>query len=113
MRTATDTYIKKALLVTLILSGRVCFSQIAIEQIELSGHALELTKQKVNYDPSYFSIDYPNGDIPNDKGVCTDVIIRAYRKIGIDLQKEVHEDMKANFSAYPKSLGSYINRQKY
>ncbi len=105
MRTATDTYIKKALLVTLILSGRVCFSQIAIEQIELSGHALELTKQKVNYDPSYFSIDYPNGDVPNDKGVCTDVIIRAYRKIGIDLQKEVHEDMKANFSAYPKIWG--------
>ena len=67
--------------------------------------ALELTKQKVTYDPSYFSLKYPNGDIPIDKGVCTDVIIRAYRLVGIDLQKEVHEDMKANFSKYPKIWG--------
>jgi len=68
----------------------------------LSNAALELTKQFVDYDPSYFTIAYPNGDVPIDKGVCTDVIIRAYRKLGIDLQKEVHEDMKANFSKYPK-----------
>ena len=53
----------------------------------------------------YFSIDYPNGDVPKGKGVCTDVVIRAYRKLGIDLQKEVHEDMKANFSVYPKIWG--------
>jgi len=66
---------------------------------------LELTKQIVDYDPSYFTISYPNGDVPIDKGVCTDVIIRAYRKLGIDLQKEVHEDMKANFSKYPKIWG--------
>lgn len=59
----------------------------------------------MTYDPSYFSIEYPNGDIPSDKGVCTDVVIRAYRKIGIDLQKEIHEDMKANFNAYPKIWG--------
>jgi uncharacterized protein YijF (DUF1287 family) len=71
----------------------------------LSMAALELTKQHVIYDPSYFSIDYPNGDVPSDRGVCTDVIIRAYRKLGIDLQKEVHEDMKANFSKYPKIWG--------
>lgn len=64
-----------------------------------------LTKDKVTYDPSYFKISYPNGDIPNDKGVCTDVIIRAYRKLGIDLQKEVHEDMKNNFEKYPKIWG--------
>ena len=75
------------------------------DQVNLSESALELTKQQVTYDPSYFSIDYPNGDIPSDKGVCTDVVIRAYRKIGIDLQKEVHEDMKANFSSYPKIWG--------
>ena len=55
------------------------------------------------YDPSYFSIDYPNGDVPSDKGVCTDVIIRAYRFAGIDLQKEVHEDMVENYSFYPDS----------
>ena len=73
--------------------------------IALSNAALELTKDKVTYDPSYYSIPYPNGDVPSDKGVCTDVIIRAYRKLGVDLQKEVHEDMKKNFSAYPNHWG--------
>jgi uncharacterized protein len=72
---------------------------------QLADSAYTLTFQKVTYDPSYFSIPYPNGDVPADKGVCTDVVIRAYRKIGIDLQKEVHEDMKANFSVYPKIWG--------
>jgi hypothetical protein len=72
---------------------------------ELSDSAIELTKQFVVYDPGYYSIDYPNGDIPENLGVCTDVIIRAYRKLGIDLQKEVHEDMKKNFSKYPKNWG--------
>jgi uncharacterized protein len=73
--------------------------------LRLSNSALELTKQNVTYDPSYFRIEYPNGDIPSDKGVCTDVIIRAYRKVGIDLQKKVHEDMSANFDKYPNSWG--------
>jgi len=67
--------------------------------------AIELTGQYVTYNPGYFKIDYPNGDIPEDKGVCTDVIIRAYRKVGIDLQKEVHEDMMSNFEKYPKNWG--------
>ena len=71
----------------------------------LSDSALTLTKQRVRYDPAYYVMDYPNGDIPADRGVCTDVIIRAYRKVGIDLQKEVHEDMKDNFDAYPKKWG--------
>lgn len=72
---------------------------------KLSDAAIALTKQKVVYDPSYFSIDYPNGDIPDGKGVCTDVVIRAYRELDIDLQKEVHEDMKSNFGKYPKNWG--------
>jgi len=72
---------------------------------KLSNAALSLTKDKVTYDPAYYSIKYPNGDVAADKGVCTDVIIRAYRKLGIDLQKEVHEDMKKNFSKYPKKFG--------
>jgi uncharacterized protein YijF (DUF1287 family) len=72
---------------------------------KLSDAALSLTKDKVTYDPAYFTIKYPNGDVPADKGVCTDVVIRAYRKLGIDLQKEVHEDMKKNFSKYPKNWG--------
>lgn len=74
-------------------------------QLQLALKALALTEDNVTYDPSYFSIDYPNGDVPSNKGVCTDVIIRAYRKMDIDLQKEVHEDMKANFSLYPKIWG--------
>lgn len=72
---------------------------------KLSSNAIDLTTQKVEYDPQYFSIPYPNGDVPANKGVCTDVIIRAYRKMGIDLQKEVHEDMAANFNLYPKNWG--------
>lgn len=72
---------------------------------KLADSAYTLTFQKVTYDAAYFKIPYPNGDVPADKGVCTDVVIRAYRKVGIDLQKEVHEDMKANFSIYPKIWG--------
>ena len=71
----------------------------------LSNAAIQLTRHKVTYDPAYFSIPYPNGDVPSDKGVCTDVIIRAYQALGIDLQKEVHEDMKVNFNLYPKIWG--------
>ena len=72
---------------------------------KLSESAIELTHQKVYYDPMYYVIPYPDGDVPADRGVCCDVVIRAYRKLGIDLQKEVHEDMSANFSAYPHSWG--------
>jgi len=71
----------------------------------LSDAALEITKDWVRYDPAYFKIDYPGGDVPANKGVCTDVIIRTYRKLGVDLQKLVHEDMKANFSKYPNNWG--------
>ncbi|MCB1215098.1 MAG: DUF1287 domain-containing protein [Deltaproteobacteria bacterium] len=63
--------------------------------------AKERTKQQVTYDSSYYTIDYPNGDIPGHLGVCTDVVIRSYRQVGIDLQKKVHEDIKKNFSLYP------------
>ncbi len=71
----------------------------------LSDAAIALTLQEVIYDPAYYSIDYPGGDVPADKGVCTDVVIRAYRKMGIDLQKEVHEDMLAGFADYPRNWG--------
>lgn len=67
--------------------------------------AVEQTTKKIVYDPTYFRIDYPNGDVPSDRGVCTDVIIRAYRAAGIDLQKEVHEDMIKNFGLYPNKWG--------
>ena len=67
--------------------------------------ATERTNHKVVYDSSYVDIEYPNGDVPEDTGVCADVIIRAYRELGIDLQKEVHEDMVSNFDLYPKIWG--------
>ena len=60
----------------------------------------------VSYDPAYTSLDYPGGDVPKERGVCTDVVVRALRDaIDSDLQKLVHEDMKANFSKYPKNWG--------
>jgi len=71
----------------------------------LASAAVTLTRDDVVYDPSYFRIPYPNGDVPAGKGVCTDVVIRAYRKLNIDLQQLVHEDMKANFDVYPKRWG--------
>ncbi|CAH0533768.1 hypothetical protein VST7929_01643 [Vibrio stylophorae] len=67
----------------------------------LSDAALERTKALVIYDPAYVAIDYPNGDVPAYTGVCSDVVIRSYRKLGIDLQRLVHEDMRAHFTQYP------------
>ena len=63
--------------------------------------AIERTGVQVMYDGSYRSIAYPGGDVPANTGVCTDVLIRSYRKLGIDLQQLVHQDMKKNFSSYP------------
>ena len=73
--------------------------------IQLGNAAKELTAQKVQYDPSYYTIPYPMGDVPSNKGVCADVVIRAYRKLGIDLQQLIHEDMSLHFSNYPNNWG--------
>ena len=59
------------------------------------------TKQPVTYDGAYHKLEYPGGDVPANIGVCTDVLIRSYRQLGVDLQKLVHEDMQNNFRAYP------------
>ena len=68
--------------------------------------ALELTERPyVTYDASYQSIAYPMGDVAPDRGVCADVVIRAFRMAGIDLQQLVHEDMRHNFAEYPKKWG--------
>ncbi len=67
--------------------------------------ALERTQKEVRYDGSYRRIAYPMGDVPDDVGVCTDLIIRAYRAVGVDLQRLVHEDMRSAFAAYPKHWG--------
>jgi uncharacterized protein YijF (DUF1287 family) len=67
--------------------------------------AIDQIGRTTNYDPSYQKIDYPNGDVPIETGVCSDVIVRAFRKAGIDLQQDLHADMKDNFSAYPTRWG--------
>jgi uncharacterized protein len=94
---------KIVFLIVLLISG-AAQTQTAFQN-KLADSSFQLTKDKVVYDPTYFTIPYPNGDVPKGKGVCTDVVIRAYRKLGIDLQKLVHEDMKANFKAYPQRWG--------
>jgi len=68
---------------------------------KLLSSANDQIKQTNSYDPSYVAISYPNGDVPIETGVCADVVVRAFRSAGVDLQKEVHEDMSANFSVYP------------
>lgn len=68
-------------------------------------NAVEQTKLTKTYDSAYVVLPYPMGDVPINTGVCTDVVIRALRKAGVDLQKEVHEDMSKNFSVYPKKWG--------
>lgn len=67
--------------------------------------AREQTKLTTGYTQDYYSIPYPNGDVPIETGACTDVIIRAFRNAGVDLQRQVHEDMVGNFHAYPKKWG--------
>lgn len=82
---------------------KVVYESPALERLVAA--AVERTSHSVTYDAAYFSIPYPNGDVPADKGVCTDEVIRSYRALGVDLQREVHEDMKANFAAYPRKFG--------
>jgi uncharacterized protein YijF (DUF1287 family) len=67
--------------------------------------AIERTLSRVTYDGSYRRISYPGGDVPDSIGVCTDLVIRSYRAVGIDLQKEVHQDITKAFSSYPSVWG--------
>ncbi len=67
--------------------------------------AIDQIGKTTSYDPSYQRLDYPNGDVSIETGVCSDVIVRAFRRAGIDLQKDVHEDMKDHFFAYPTRWG--------
>ena len=95
--------IMKALLFLLLytLPG---FSQVIApaSPLGLVAAARSQIGKTVVYDPAYLSLSYPKGDVPLERGVCCDVVIRAMRAAGVDLQQVVHEDMKANFSVYPK-----------
>lgn len=94
----------KNLLIIFISITNFAFAQSEFG-MQIALCAGKLTKTHVTYNPAYFVIDYPNGDIPKKYGVCTDVVIRTLRKVGIDLQKEIHEDMKQAFEAYPQNWG--------
>ena len=76
---------------------------------EASSRAVAAAKAQISYtrhyDPAYRRLAYPNGDVPRDRGVCTDVIVRAFRHAGFDLQQLVHEDMLGSFRAYPQRWG--------
>ncbi|MEM9016215.1 MAG: DUF1287 domain-containing protein [Verrucomicrobiota bacterium] len=89
-----------------MLSANPKQESVVAESIVMA--AKERTLEEVRYEPSYVVLDYPGGDVPADTGVCTDLVIRTYRTLGIDLQKLVHEDMRSHFSAYPKLWG--LNR---
>lgn len=67
----------------------------------LAAAAMQQVGKTVRYDPSYVRLDFPGGDVPIDRGVCTDVVVRALRKLGVDLQVLIHEDMTASFDRYP------------
>ncbi len=73
--------------------------------IRLSAAAEERATHAVRYDPTYLRIPYPMGDVPADQGVCSDEVVRAYRLLGIDLQRLVHEDMVRAFHLYPTRWG--------
>ena len=89
----------------------LCFVLLLINTCMASTpHALVMAARKqvgvtVSYDEQYRSIPYPNGDVPLHTGVCTDVVIRAMRNLGQDLQKKIHEDMRDHFGEYPKIWG--------
>ncbi|WP_405369541.1 DUF1287 domain-containing protein [Nonlabens sp. Asnod2-A12] len=95
---------KKLILLLFLTIGLPAIAQTDYG-LKVAAAAQELTKDHVVYNGSYFSIPYPDGDVPAGYGVCTDVVIRTYRKLGVDLQKEVHVDMKAHFSKYPNNWG--------
>lgn len=91
--TVSDANVKEAIQ---ILKSDADFGSL------LAAAALERTQSQVTFDRSYFRIDFPGGDIRSDRGKAEDVVIRAYRKLGIDLQVDVHEDLKLNFYQYPQ-----------
>ena len=97
----------RALMVSLAVSSVVAQTQPAASRAQflrdLVAAAIERTHHEVTYDPGYVGITYPGGDVPAGSGVCSDEIVRIYRALGIDLQKEVHEDIVRDPAAYPLS----------
>jgi len=100
----TTLIMKYLLSVWLLIFTTISYAEVATDDSfanKLAQAALKRTESLVIYKGSYYAIDYPNGDVPKYLGVCTDVIIRTYRALGIDLQQLVHQDIKRHFSQYP------------
>ena len=97
--------LKFSTLFILIMSLVINMQAFAIKSQQIVLDARQQIGQTLYYDPAYTTLKYPMGDVPMIKGVCTDVIIRALRLQGVDLQKLIHEDMKKNFAVYPKKWG--------
>ena len=93
----------KFAILSFLLAAVVSAAEMAPEKLVRS--ARSQIGQTVSYDPAYRKVKYPLGDVPQITGVCSDVIVRALRGQGIDLQSSIHEDMKRNFSAYPNKWG--------
>lgn len=93
--------LSKLCLTALLALSAISTAAVAASSQQLVAAAMERTSHQVTYDGSYHSIAYPGGDVPSNIGVCTDVVIRSYRQLGIDLQQRVHQDMKLHFDQYP------------
>ena len=97
--------LKFSIFFILMMSLVINMQALAVKSQQIVLDARQQIGQTLYYDPAYTTLKYPMGDVPMIKGVCTDVIIRALRLQGVDLQKLIHEDMKKNFAVYPKKWG--------
>jgi uncharacterized protein len=98
MRASIATLV--ALLLALCASAQPASAEPVSSEPVVARARLEV-ERKVTYDPAYVTLTYPKGDPPPDKGVCTDVVVRSYRAVGIDFQQRIHEDILKNPAAYP------------
>lgn len=100
---------KKAILALILAICLFIAAPSSVTKSDLIQTVVENAKKQTRitkrYDPSYVNIDYPLGDVPMDRGVCTDVVIRALRAVEVDLQVLIHRDMKRHFSKYPSKWG--------
>ena len=96
---------KKLILILLFIST-YAQTQINLEALKISEAAIQIIDPNIKYVPGWIDIPYPNGDVNPETGVCTDVVIRTFRKLGYDLQEKIHIDMTNNFESYPNYWGN-------
>lgn len=96
----------RKLIIIFILFSVCGYSQIRLNPYQISEAAIQIIDPNIKYVPGWIDIPYPNGDVNAETGVCTDVVIRAFRKLGYDLQEKIHIDMTNNFESYPNYWGN-------